>query len=592
MPPSTSSSTPPSRPSSASKPNPTKSRKSSSSSSGVKEKDNPIETTSDVALDSQDEGFTSADLLVADESSRKEGAFLIEEGKSTTEESLGELMDDFSVKPKKAGPLKLGSKKVKEEANQKAVEESPVTETDERELEKEASDGIAGEEKSSVQAAELKEDIPDRLVADNVTQQDQALQPDIVSQDISKDSTQVVDLMPQTLDAGPAQSDWSDLSLSLLSESQMSSTSSKSTEIVTREMVQSQENEKVQTVEMAEGNRVETDHVLTEESQEFKAVELDEPKEDTIPAQAAEEEYKSTDITMETVEPETENISEIEHEDELDSLQVSKDDSTMEGSHESGELSDSNRTVIAADIESSSRASTEEQYEPGQCEMDSQHLILDDDTPLKEKNETIEDIMKTSTAPVHGAENVIPLQNTDDSDLESEYRKERSVSNPETKSEMSSSGYVKNMLEEAMVESLKDTDSHADSSHSSADMIRIGSGHTSGDEIETTTSSDIEIISHISTPTPNGEFRYERPFDLSPLRHALSRSVTRRVSPPGHKRTDSGSSGMSFQSGNGHDLVSPPGMIRHPEPPGPEYAMMGSLKKEHESSQGNLSFYN
>ena len=124
---------------------------------------------------------------------------------------------------------------------------------------------------------------------------------------------------------------------------------------------------------------------------------------------------------------------------------------------------------------------------------------------------------------------------------------------------LSSSSYVKNMLEEAMTESLKDNDSHTDS-HSSSDMVRVESGHTSGhtsaDEIDTTTSSDIEIISHISTPTPNGDYGpVNRPFDLSPLRHALSRSV-RRGSPPGHKRSDSGSSGTSYRS-HADDLISP-----------------------------------
>ena len=129
-------------------------------------------------------------------------------------------------------------------------------------------------------------------------------------------------------------------------------------------------------------------------------------------------------------------------------------------------------------------------------------------------------------------------------------------------SSLTSSGYVKNMIEEAMVESLKESDSHSDrSSDKSSDMVRIesgmNSGHTSGDEIDTTTSSDIEII---STPTPNGEYRLmERPFDLSPLRHALSKTVRRGGSPTGHKRSDSGSSAQSNWTNNGDDLLSPEG---------------------------------
>ena len=134
---------------------------------------------------------------------------------------------------------------------------------------------------------------------------------------------------------------------------------------------------------------------------------------------------------------------------------------------------------------------------------------------------------------------------------------------------LTASGYVKNMLEEAMVESVKESDSHSDrSSDKSSDLVRIesgiNSGHTSGDEIDTTTSSDIEII---STPTPNGDNRIsDRPFDLSPLRHALTRTV-RRGSPPGHRRSDSGSSAQSNWSKSGDDLLSPDSLLhRHLEP--------------------------
>ena len=135
---------------------------------------------------------------------------------------------------------------------------------------------------------------------------------------------------------------------------------------------------------------------------------------------------------------------------------------------------------------------------------------------------------------------------------------------------LTASGYVKNMLEEAMVESVKESDSHSDrSSDKSSDLVRIesgiNSGHTSGDEIDTTTSSDIEII---STPTPNGDNRMsDRPFDLSPLRHALTRTVRRGGSPPGHRRSDSGSSAQSNWSKSGDDLLSPDGLLhRHLEP--------------------------
>ncbi|XP_048514067.1 TATA element modulatory factor isoform X2 [Athalia rosae] len=77
---------------------------------------------------------------------------------------------------------------------------------------------------------------------------------------------------------------------------------------------------------------------------------------------------------------------------------------------------------------------------------------------------------------------------------------------------LTTSSYVKNMLAEAMVEKIEAIDSmesHAQvesvrdnspiSSESRSDLVKIGSdqtsGHTSGDELETATSSDIEIIS-------------------------------------------------------------------------------------------------
>lgn len=81
-----------------------------------------------------------------------------------------------------------------------------------------------------------------------------------------------------------------------------------------------------------------------------------------------------------------------------------------------------------------------------------------------------------------------------------------------------------------MLESVKDNESHCDStSHSSSDMVRIESGQnselTSADELETATSSDIEIISHISTPTSNGGDRL--PFQLSNLRFSQNRAQRR-----------------------------------------------------------------
>ncbi|XP_043785187.1 TATA element modulatory factor-like isoform X4 [Apis laboriosa] len=83
---------------------------------------------------------------------------------------------------------------------------------------------------------------------------------------------------------------------------------------------------------------------------------------------------------------------------------------------------------------------------------------------------------------------------------------------------LNSSSYVKTMLEDAMIEKgseiieaeIQSTEMPREnspiSSESRSDLVKIGSdqtsGHTSGDELETTTSSDIEIISRYS---PNGD---------------------------------------------------------------------------------------
>ncbi|XP_074648064.1 uncharacterized protein LOC141903716 isoform X2 [Tubulanus polymorphus] len=122
----------------------------------------------------------------------------------------------------------------------------------------------------------------------------------------------------------------------------------------------------------------------------------------------------------------------------------------------------------------------------------------------------------------------------------------------------STGSYVKCMLEDAMVESpdVEVTSNNSNCSDKSSELVKVesdqNSGHTSADEIDTTTSSDIEII---STPTPNGEQR-DHPFDLSPLRHALSKTL-RKVSPPSHKRTDSNSSSSGHSKGSDLEQLSP-----------------------------------
>jgi len=117
------------------------------------------------------------------------------------------------------------------------------------------------------------------------------------------------------------------------------------------------------------------------------------------------------------------------------------------------------------------------------------------------------------------------------------------------------SGCVKNLLEEAMA------DSSTRGSTGSVEPVRIesggNSGHTSADEIDTTTSSDIEIISHTSSVNGRAASMHgSRPVDVSPSRH----SKTPFTSLSGqHRRSDSGSSAQSLQSRTDDDFASPDG---------------------------------
>ncbi|XP_041364019.1 TATA element modulatory factor-like isoform X2 [Gigantopelta aegis] len=116
--------------------------------------------------------------------------------------------------------------------------------------------------------------------------------------------------------------------------------------------------------------------------------------------------------------------------------------------------------------------------------------------------------------------------------------------------------YVKCMLEDAMEEKPEDScsDHHStgeksESSKFESEGDKSVSGHESSDDIETTTSSDIEIIS-----TPNGD-SYVKPFDLSPLRIALQKTASH--SGHLHRRSDSQSSGSTYSKAGESDQMSP-----------------------------------
>ncbi|XP_055954476.1 TATA element modulatory factor isoform X2 [Patella vulgata] len=116
--------------------------------------------------------------------------------------------------------------------------------------------------------------------------------------------------------------------------------------------------------------------------------------------------------------------------------------------------------------------------------------------------------------------------------------------------------FVKCMIEEAMEDTSRPDDSGSDG-HSNGEKSESSkfesendkSGHESSDEIETTTSSDIEII---SAPTPNGEYKL---FDLSPLRIALQKTVQRGST--SHRRSDSQSSSSTYSKAGESDQMSP-----------------------------------
>nr|XP_011429214.2 TATA element modulatory factor isoform X2 [Crassostrea gigas] len=113
-----------------------------------------------------------------------------------------------------------------------------------------------------------------------------------------------------------------------------------------------------------------------------------------------------------------------------------------------------------------------------------------------------------------------------------------------------SSSYVKCMIEDAMDDSAKLEDTGSDTP-SKSECSRSTGGHDSGDEISTTTSSDIEII---STPTSNGDG--SRMVDLSPLKISLQKTA-RRGGSPTHRRTDSQSSSSTNSREGQFEQLSP-----------------------------------
>lgn len=177
------------------------------------------------------------------------------------------------------------------------------------------------------------------------------------------------------------------------------------------------------------------------------------------------------------------------------------------------------------------------------------------------KLETQNDNKLDSSAETSGSGETVVEKDVSPTDSESKIELETGAAES-VMSSSSNSSYVKCLIEEAMEETRSD---HSDSHSNSADRSESSktesehnseksiSGHDSGDEIDTTTSSDIEII---STPTPNGE-RGEHLFDLSPLRLTLHKSLRRHSPVHSHYRSDSQSSSSTYSKCGESDQLSP-----------------------------------
>ena len=234
---------------------------------------------------------------------------------------------------------------------------------------------------------------------------------------------------------------------------------------------------------------------------------------------------------------------------------------------------DKNPIVIStssqAQNDSNSLSTIVEVYEEGSGKSDTQNDKLD------------------SSAETSGSGETIVEKDVSPTDSESKTELETGVAES-VMSSSSNSSYVKCLIEEAMEETRSD---HSDSHSNSADRSESSktesehnseksvSGHDSGDEIDTTTSSDIEII---STPTPNGE-RGEHLFDLSPLRLTLHKSLRRHSPVHSHHRSDSQSSSSTYSKCGESDQLSPrrDSLERQDLESGDESKEGTSINKEH-----------
>jgi len=235
---------------------------------------------------------------------------------------------------------------------------------------------------------------------------------------------------------------------------------------------------------------------------------------------------------------------------EVHSLEGSmKEISSLEGSLEASadELSESNKTVVAEDSD----------VHGDDTDVDEMQMSGSARSGIQQEHSVSVLSSELCTSSATGSETVLMEHGLSSG---TDQLAECSTTHGDDGSEAggTSPHSVKNLLEEAMADS-----STRDSAGSEPARIESSgnSGHTSADEIDTTTSSDIEIISHASSVNGRAASTHgSRPVDISPSRHCNvwnSRTAYNMVSGQQHRRSDSGSSAQSLQSRTEDDFASP-----------------------------------
>ena len=279
---------------------------------------------------------------------------------------------------------------------------------------------------------------------------------------------------------------------------------------------------------LSEVDELETDHQVTDagasQSDTFSVIDKDKSgsnlkiSEETISASSEQVDNDSvTDTVKEPVIQESEssfvnlNQHELtgrsESESSINTLDVSLDTCTSEETVVDEGLSSSGTS------ESMKIKETIDTSEVSNIETET-HKKLDDlpdssseHGELKDTEQTVDVIVNTESVESQIIPSEEPIKSSGELTLMVEETSDGSDLGERTELSPANS-FVKCTLEDAMEESKGDDNSDNHSGTEKSDGSRsIHSGHESADEIDTTTSSDIEII---SLPTPNGENRQVR----------------------------------------------------------------------------------